>query len=315
MSCSQATAPIDISRSGSDGTCELKCEYSFSYNNSDTSVTNNGDYLELTYDQASVAPVKFNDSSYRVDSIRIYQPSLHTFDGNNADAEIVIKHSGDSGNLLVCVPVIKSASVTKSASLLNIIMPKVKSYAYADGQSANLNISNFNLNDIIPNKPFYSYTGTLPIAPCNGEYNYIVFGIEHAASMSPQSMTVLQGAILPNDAEVVDDTPFYINPKGPVKTLGSDDDIYIECHPTGADGEILIDKGANSSLSGKLNLEKFNLTKFTSNPFFLTVVSGLLAFILFKFAQFAIRKITTVVKTRRAVKAVAKAAALSASSS
>ena len=146
MSCSQATAPIDISRSGSDGTCELKCEYSFSYNNSDTSVTNNGDYLELTYDQASVAPVKFNDSSYRVDSIRIYQPSLHTFDGNNADAEIVIKHSGDSGNLLVCVPVIKSSSVTKSASLLNTIMPKVKSYAYADGQSANLNISNFNLN-------------------------------------------------------------------------------------------------------------------------------------------------------------------------
>jgi carbonic anhydrase len=307
MSCSQATAPIDISESGSSGTCELKCEYSFSYNNSDTSVTNNGDYLELTYDQASVPPVKFNDTDYRVDGIRIYQPSLHTFNGNYADAEIVIKHSGDTGNLLVCVPIIKSATVTKSASLLNTIMPKVKSYAYADGQSANLNISNFNLNDIIPSKPFYSYTGTLPLAPCNGEYNYIVFDIEHAASMSTQSLATLQGAILPNDAETVENTPFYINPRGPVKTLGSDDDIYIECHPTGADGEILIDKGANGSLASKINLDKFNLKKMTSNPFFLTIVSGLLAFIVFKLAQFTIRKITSVTQAKKAIQTIANA--------
>ena len=32
MSCSEATAPIDISRESVVGKCDLKCEFSFHYN-------------------------------------------------------------------------------------------------------------------------------------------------------------------------------------------------------------------------------------------------------------------------------------------
>ena len=306
MSCSQATAPINVTKTGSTATCELKCDYSFNYNNSDTTVTNNNTYLSFSYDQVSFPPVTFNAQRYRVEDIRIYQPSLHTYDGVTADGEIVIRHASDTDNLLVCVPIVASSSVTKSGTLLNQIMPKVSSYASSSGQTANLNVSNFNLGSLVPNKPFYSYTGTLPYSPCNGTYNYIVFDMSTPATMSAKALKTLKRVVQPNDITVTSGNEYFYNPKGPTKTLATDDDIYIECAPTGAEGETLVDGGPKISA-----LDKFNLSKITSNPFFLTVMSALLAFVLFKFTSYTIRKITSVVTARKLAKA--SAAATSAS--
>jgi hypothetical protein len=45
MSCSDATAPIDISKGNVVGRCDLKCEFSFHYNDSACIATNRGDYI------------------------------------------------------------------------------------------------------------------------------------------------------------------------------------------------------------------------------------------------------------------------------
>ena len=53
MSCSTATAPIDISMSKITGKCDLKCSYSFNYNNSSCLATNRGNYISISYDKSS----------------------------------------------------------------------------------------------------------------------------------------------------------------------------------------------------------------------------------------------------------------------
>ncbi len=44
MSCSKATAPINISKNTSNK-CDLKCEFSFKYQTTDLVENNKGDYL------------------------------------------------------------------------------------------------------------------------------------------------------------------------------------------------------------------------------------------------------------------------------
>jgi carbonic anhydrase len=289
MSCSQATAPINITKAGSTGPCELKCDYTFNYNDSDTTVTNNGTYLSFSYDQANVPPVTFNAERYRVEEVRLYRPSLHTYDGAAADGEIIILHSSNTSKLLVCVPIIGSTAVTKSGTLLGQVMPKVGRYAATAGQTANLNVSDFNLGSLVPNKPFYSYMGTLPYSPCNGTYNYVVFDMLTPATMSPASLKIFKRVTQPNDIAVTAGNEYFYNSKGPTGTATSGDDIYIECAPTGEEGEALVNAGPKVSGFGK-----FQWSKITSNPYFLTIVSAVGAFILFKLARLLFRKISAV---------------------
>jgi hypothetical protein len=53
MSCSDATAPIDISKGNVVGKCDLKCEFGFRYNDSACIATNRGDYISLSYETSS----------------------------------------------------------------------------------------------------------------------------------------------------------------------------------------------------------------------------------------------------------------------
>jgi carbonic anhydrase len=295
MSCSQATAPINLTNTGYSSTCQELCKLTCKYNDSNTTVTNNGTYLSFSYDQSNTPPVTYNSQHYRVADIRIYVPSLHTFDGIHAPAELIVKHTSDTDQLLVCVPIVSSATATKSATLLNKIMSKVSSYARNSGQTANLNISDFNLGSLIPSKPFFTYTGTLPYSPCNGTYNYVVYDITTPATLSAASLRKLKQAIANNTINTVTGAEYFYNPDGPITKSATEDDIYIECAPTGASGETLVDEGPKVSA-----LEKFQLSKVFSSPYFLTVVSALVAFIIFKLAGPAIRRITSFVTRKRA---------------
>ena len=93
MSCSKATAPVNITNN-TTSTCDLKCDYSFKYPISNLQVTNRGSYLSLKTDPASVPPVTYNAEQYQVQEIRIFSPSLHTYGGKNADAEMFARYFG-----------------------------------------------------------------------------------------------------------------------------------------------------------------------------------------------------------------------------
>ena len=72
MSCSKATAPVNITNN-TTSTCDLKCDYSFKYPISNLQVTNRGDYLSLKTDPESVPPVTYNAEQYQVQEIRIFR--------------------------------------------------------------------------------------------------------------------------------------------------------------------------------------------------------------------------------------------------
>jgi len=113
MSCSNSTSPINIIRTQSSGTCDLKCNYRFKYNDSTTIIKNKGNYLSFSYDKPNVDQVLYNSNSYYVEELRIYTPSLHKYEGTNSDAELIIIHRSDSaGKLLVCIPIVEIMNAT-----------------------------------------------------------------------------------------------------------------------------------------------------------------------------------------------------------
>lgn len=251
MTCNQASAPIDINFNNA-GTCDLKCEYKFNYSNSSIVAQNNGDYLLLKYENSSVPPVLYNGEAYTVDEIRIYAPSLHTYNGSRSDAELLITHSSGSRNLLVSVPLRVSAVKSKASKFFDLLVENVANLANKPSQNVMINNTLLSLNDFIPEKKYYSYSGTLPYLPCNGNYDYVVFSVSDD-SFSAISNSALQKfkSIISVSSITTKSNKFFASTKAAKMGTGPDegDDIYIECNPTGELGQTLVDEGAGSELT------------------------------------------------------------------
>ena len=97
---------MNITQRSVYGKCNLKCSFSSKYEVSNSSATNNDIYVNVTYDKQSMPPVLFNYQKYNVSSVKIYSPSLHSYDGAKVPAEIIIEHQPvTSGSVLnVCIP-------------------------------------------------------------------------------------------------------------------------------------------------------------------------------------------------------------------
>ena len=115
------------------------------------------------------------------------------------------------------------------------------------GESAVISANDFTLNSFIPKrKPFYSYSGTLPYAPCNGDHQYVVFMPETSpVYISSTDMGILKKILVEHDSTIKPSGQYFVNQRGAVFTDPNsdegDDDIYIECNPTGAGGEPIPD--------------------------------------------------------------------------
>lgn len=245
-----ATAPLIISKSTqAENICNLKCSYKFDYPTTNLQILNRGGYLLWKVDETNQAPVVYNDDFYTVKEARIYWKSLHAYtnDSNTtyADAELVIDHvnTKNTKKLLVCIPITQSSTSTSdSAMFFDLIMTEISRTAPSMGQQTTYNKSTFSLDKFVPNKPFYSYNGTLPWPPSNGSYDYIVFEKENAITMSNLSYKLLQQIITESEISAIDpktvNADIFYNPNGPISPRGGE--IYIDCQPTGDDGEILV---------------------------------------------------------------------------
>lgn len=254
MACATSTAPINISTKGKVDDCSLKCQFKYNYPRSPaTTITNNGNYLGLSYDKVKVS---YNDNDLRVQDIRLYVPSLHTYNGNGADGELVIRHVGMGVSLLVCIPIVISSNKSDASKTLSFLVDSAAKRTPNVGESAVISAKDFTLNSFIPKrKPFYSYTGTLPYAPCNGEHQYVVFMPETSpVYISSKDMGLLKNILVAHDSSVKPAGNYFVNERGAVFTDPNsdegDDDIYIECHPTGAGGKPLPDSGSKAADQG-----------------------------------------------------------------
>jgi carbonic anhydrase len=308
MSCSKATAPVNITNNTTT-TCDLKCDYSFKYPISNLQATNRGNYLSLKTEPESVPPVTYNAEQYQVYEIRIYRPSLHTYGGKNADAEMIIVHNSSSGSekLLVCIPINKSISASnKSAQTFDTILSTVSKTAPSVNKQTIINLPTFSLNDFVPMKPFYSYNGTLPYAPCNGKYSYVVFSKnnEGALSMSYSAYSSLSKIISATSNNIKNGSGgIYYNSKGPSQSTGLGEDIYIECSPTGSDGETQV-KSSTSSPTSLFSSD--SVSNVLNSVYFQVIIGAIVILGIMKLGQILLKKLTTVKKISKPSAAAAE---------
>lgn len=117
----------------------------------------------------------FNSGTYTPSEIRIYKPSLHTFNGVHAEAELLIVHSsGSSRGLIVSVPIAMDGSKGSGLNTIIAAANTLNPGTLAMTASAPIPVA-VDVNDFIPSKPFYVYNGTLPYESCGGNYYYAVF--------------------------------------------------------------------------------------------------------------------------------------------
>lgn len=280
MSCSSSNAPIDISSSNSSGKCDYKCDYRFKYHTSSCVGKNMGDYISLSYDNTSSSFVTFNLISYVVKEVRIYHKSLHSFNGNKLDAEIIIVHISNTGEmpLLVCIPIKVSNSTSISSDFFKNIVTNMAKNAPSEGDSSTIKINNYNLNSLIPKKSFYSYTATEPYQPCSEKVNYVVYDAsEIYLDISQDVYNSLQKIITENYYTVKSGISFFYNSKGPNTSTG--DDIYIDCQPVGQSEETTTIVNDNSNVSSY----DFSLEDLKNNDLFKFIISIIIFLIIIYF--------------------------------
>lgn len=122
--------------------------------------------------------VFFNAGAYTPVEMRVYKPSLHTYNGVPADAELLIVHSGSSSKstdgLIVSVPIAMGGNKRSGLNTIVASANALNAGTVAMNPSAPI-LSTVDVNELIPSKPFYVYNGTLPYESCGGNYYYAVF--------------------------------------------------------------------------------------------------------------------------------------------
>lgn len=223
---SLAESTINISSQNIYGKCDLKCAYSFKYNISSCSATNNNTMIILSYDKSSIHPVTYNNNKYEVSQVQLRSPSFHLFDGSTTDAEIMIYHMPILGGkeVVVCVPITQSSSSSVSSILLTNIINAISRGAPKNGDSVHINTRDYTLQNIIPKKPFYTYS--------TDKNDFIIFDKDNSIKLSSDILKILNSVIKPNVNRGTGGELFY-NSLGPNVPNGNDNDIYISCQPTG----------------------------------------------------------------------------------
>ncbi len=274
MSCLTSTSPIDINPSNVSGDCEAKCAFSYNYPNISCSATNRGTYISLLYEPTSNPPVTFNTTGYNVSEVRIYSPSLHTFNSQNVSAEVIIIHNSVKGGkpLLVCVPIMNNNASTTSSNQLDKIITSVANGCPSEGECTQINIELYSLNTFIQNKPYFSYSGTTPYQPCSQDVDFIVFSRDANINIMDNTLQTLNKIISASDTKTVSNNQFFINPKGP--NQAQSDEIYIDCQPVNVSEETV------EISKKKSEPTPINFNSLMKNPIFIAIMGSLLFIII-----------------------------------
>lgn len=274
---------INIAPKNVSGKCDLKCSYNFKYSESNTTAKNDDVMISLTYDNTSVPPVLYNNQKYTVTKIYITCPSIHTFNDTITAAEFIVEHSPINGgqNLSVAVPITLSSESSTASNLITEIIQSVASNAPSEGNTTNLNITDFTLQKIIPEKPFFSYVD-------NNSNDWIVFGKLFSIPLNNSTLNTLSNIIKPYHIST-NGKGLYFNSSGP-NSVSIGDGIYISCQPTGSSDEeipVTYDKNTTS----------FDFDNMFNNPttklIFQIIIGCVLFIIIFLAFNFVYTWITT----------------------
>lgn len=257
---------INISRKNIEGKCDLKCSYNFVYKDYNSTATNGGFIISVKPQETGEASVTYNKKKYRVMNIALYTPSRHLYNDNLADAEITIIHIPENGGkpLSVSIPLRASSENNSGSGIITELINDVANSAPARGNR--VNIGGFNIQKLVPNKPFISYDSAFS--------NNIAFTMIDAIPISSSTLDKLKQVISPNTQMASGTGGLFYNSSGPNSTKELGDGIYISCNPTGS-----------SKDTEEVTYEKedvsFNFREMLENPTFLAFLQILFACIVF----------------------------------
>jgi hypothetical protein len=246
--------PINISLENTSGDCNEKCEYSFTYSQSNCTASNNGYLLTLSYDSSQPPPALFNNYGYQVRSVSLYSPSIHNFNGSLVNGELVIYHNAVSIGkpLYVCIPIVKTGNSTK---ILQEIVHACRDMTQGQVRDISKYVPDYNLTSLVPTRPFFSYTD-------DSENNWIVFGKEASLLLSDKDADILSRTLLPQTSIICPSGPLvFYNKKGSNNSI--ERDVYIDCQPVECDddGENQ-QKGASSYSSSSSSFDQETMNQF-----------------------------------------------------
>ena len=236
--------------------CSLKCFYFYNYTSSSSCVVvNDTTMLSVKYD--GTGDITYNTATYTPAQIRIFAPSIHKYNGQQALAEIVIEHvskAASMAGLLVCIPLISTGRKSSASEMLEKI---IAGSPEEPNVSESVQVADFNLNRVIPTAPFYTYSGPLPYKACAPDsiYQYVVFhpARNGAITLDDTAFESLSKLISYSYIVATKGTDVFYNPKGTASNgFNGDDQIYIQCNPAGesAEQEIYKEPAAESSALG-----------------------------------------------------------------
>jgi carbonic anhydrase len=221
--------------------CIQKCMYWFNYTSASSCiVTNESNRLSIQYDGGG--DVSFNSATYTPTTLRIFSPSIHKYNGVQAPAELIIEHTSKAASmagLLVCIPLSNKGVQNGASEILTAIINNSPTDVNV---AESVQLSDFNLNRIIPTAPYFTYSGPLPYDACAPDtvYQYVVFHTYRNGVISLDQPVFDQLKKLISFSYIVatkGDDVFY-NPKGTsANGYNGEDQIYIQCQPTGESKE------------------------------------------------------------------------------
>jgi carbonic anhydrase len=288
-------ADFNISQDNVSGECNLKCAYSFQYSNSNCVANNTGSAITLSYDESNVPPVTYNGNKYKVSDVTIYASSYFLFNGKPVKGIIMIRHAPIVGGntFLVIIPIISGNSSMPSSNILTQIINQTANLAPKSGNKSVISVENYNLNNIVPKKPFYSFN----IPDPHGDTEVIAYGIEYAITIDADTIAKLN-SIIKSETFVFKAAglgKIFFNPKGPNSSGSSsgNDDIYIDCQPVNVSEET-IQMSTENKLSADYKMKsdyntRATLLKIFYNPWFQLLLLIFAIVLFYYFIEFVLK--------------------------
>lgn len=251
--CSSITAPINISHDSK--ICKSTCKFLPLYTNANIICKNMNNYISVNFEGAtnSYPKSKFNDETYVVSELRIFNKSVHTYFGEyEMTGEILIIHKNSAKPrelLVVSVPIISSSVITSGTAMIESLIQKTNIEGHPSilsnyNSSGSEKISppfipniNFDIKNLIPITPYYFYKGVFGFQTslgggCETPSNVIVYSPNSGyVSINSEISLIFQSLLNPPsliEYQISQDPVLYYNSKGHIP---ENDDIYIDCQP------------------------------------------------------------------------------------
>ena len=226
--------------------CSIMCQLNMKYKKSDCRV-NLSPQNVITVECSPGSFARYNDTPYELSKIYIHTPSMHTIDGEQFDAEIMMVHStgsdnagGDNG-LIVCRLLNRQGKdYGPVQEFLNEFIFKIprKPIDYFN----EVPVSNeWSAEKLLPEKntSFFMYDGSLPFPPCNEKYKVFVF--EEIGNIGSTNLELLRENIGDNSrpTQPLGKRKIFYNPgreigRTPTRRELATNDKFLKCVESGA---------------------------------------------------------------------------------